>query len=66
MALVSLKGKYFLDCFPDTGQLLFRKSEEQALNFILPAHYILKFNSISNHSVEIGSIDNDEALKLIQ
>lgn len=64
MTLVNIHGKYFLDCLPDTARLAFYKSEDQAANFLLPVHYILKLNSISKTFVEIASIDNEQLLQL--
>jgi hypothetical protein len=66
MTIVSINGKYFLDCVPDTTQGLIQRLGEQALNFTIPVHNILKLNSITKNSVEIGSIDNDQVLKLMQ
>ena len=66
MTLVSINGKYFLDCMPDTTQHLFQRLGEQALNFTIPVHNILKLNSVARNSVEIASIDNDQVIKLMQ
>jgi len=66
MTIVSIKGKYFLDCMPDTTQPLFQRSGEETMNFTLPLHNILRLNSVSKMSVEIGSIDNDQVVKLMQ
>jgi hypothetical protein len=66
MTLVSVKGKYFLDCSPDVNQPFFYGAEEQTANLIVPAHYIFRVNSISANALEIGSIDGDEVSKLVQ
>jgi hypothetical protein len=66
MTLVSINGKYFLDCMPDTTQPLFQRSGGEVLNFTFPVHCILKLKSVSKTSVEIASIDNGEVEKLIQ
>lgn len=66
MTMVSINGKYFLDCMPDTTQPLFQRSGEETMNFTLPLHNILRLNSVSRTSVEIGSIDNDQVVKLMQ
>jgi len=66
MTVVSVKGKYFLDCSPDVNQTFFKEAAEQTANLIVPAHYIFKVNSISTNAVEIGSIDGNEVSKLIQ
>ena len=66
MTLIIIKGKYFLDCVPDIDRPHFRQLGEQAANFLLPVHYILKVTSISKDSVEIASLDKEHLLKLIE
>jgi hypothetical protein len=66
MKLVLIKGQYFLDCFADTTQLIFKTFDDQSGGLMVPVHFIVKLNSISSRSVELGSIDHDRILNLMQ
>ena len=66
MTLVLIKGQYFLDCFADTTQLIFKTFDDHSAGLMVPVHFIVKLNSISSHSVELRSIDHDRILNLMQ
>jgi hypothetical protein len=66
MTLVNIKGKYFLDCVPNSDHPVFYNLGEQTANFLLSVHYILKLSSITKNSVEIASLDNEQMSKLLQ
>lgn len=65
MILVNVHGTYFLDCTPDIQQPAFYQFGEQASDFLLPVHSILKLNTISKTAIEIASINTTEVKKLI-
>src|SRR5690242_8763470 len=53
MILVNINGNYFIDCTPDIRRPAFYQLGEQASDYLLPAHYILKLNVISQTSIGI-------------
>ena len=65
MTMVNLNGNYYLDCYPDVQQTSFYRLGEQAANYLLPVHYILRLLSISQTSIEIASMNAGEITKLI-
>jgi len=65
MSMVNVRGKYFLDCFPDTSHRTFYQLGEQTVNFLLPVHYILKVNSIAPDSLEIAAINKQRLVTLM-
>jgi len=66
MTLTDINGDYFLDCYPDVHQPGFYQLGEQASNYMMPVHYILRLTGISKTTLEIESINTDEVKKLIE
>lgn len=65
VALVHLKGHYFLDCMPDTSQPLYTRMGDWSKSFLLPCHFILKVYSFGNSFI-MSAIDPHELSLLLK
>lgn len=64
-ALVTIKGKLFLDCTADMDKFANKTLGETAVQSVLPTHYIIRVISIEQNSVELGYIDEDVFSSLV-
>ena len=63
--LVNVKGRLFLDCYPDMERFENKNLGESATESVLPTHFIMRIISVKENSIGLASIDKDKVLLLL-
>jgi hypothetical protein len=65
VSIANVKGRLFLDCYPEMERFANKNLGESAAQSVLPTHFIMRLSSVQPNSIELASIDKDKFLLLL-
>jgi len=65
VTIANIKGRLFLDCYPEMERFANKNLGESAAQSVLPTHFIMRLISVQQNSIELASIDKDKFLLLL-